>query len=789
MIFSYHWLKELSGTKKSPERLAEMLMAHSFEVESVAPYEHGLSSVIIGKVLTVEKHPDADRLWVATVATGKKDIRTIVCGAPNLTTGQKVAVALPGAHLPGGIEIKETELRGVKSSGMICSTKELGLGSDHTGILVLSEDAPIGKDFVRYAGLEDTVLDVKILPDRSCDALSYRGLAREIAALEGSVAPFLSAMKKPIRLRKSTKVPKVSIKTDRSRRYMALLLDHAVMCPSPLAVQTRLIVSGLRPMNVFVDLTNYLMLETGQPVHAFDADAIPSGGIVVRLARARERLILLDGTMLTLSKDDIVIADTKKPLALAGVMGGKHSGITDKTKRVVFEIASFDAKSIRRTEKRYRMPTDAAYRYERGIDTERPGEVAALLAQYTENWGIGQGISVRDVATKGEKPTLIILEQEKLESLLGTKIPLFQAVQYCSWLGLMVKKVPNRPALRVIVPARRPDLRDPEDLIEEIGRLSGYHHIVPKPLTLPAVPPVRDSGKAFERTLKTTLASMGFDEVMTYSFYGEKSLSQVDLPKAEHLSIANPMNPDQAYLRSSLFPGLYRALTTNAKYFTRFSLFEFGSVHRNEKAGPYEEKKVGLVTFGPAEGSDTATFLRFKARLEALFESVRTKVIWNEMAAGSFPAFRTGRVAHLTTANGSSLGFAGEINHALSRRLGSGTKAYFAELSVPTLSNHTKEEVVYRDFSRFPLAHRDISLIGPKTTSFNDIEIVLSEAGKPLLTSYELFDVFETETEKSFALHLSFGSVDRTLSGGAMDQVFAAIVAAAKERLGFRLKM
>lgn len=789
MIFSYHWLKELSGTKKSPERLAEMLMAHSFEVESVAPYEHGLSSVTIGKVMTVEKHPGADRLRVATVSTGKKDIRKIVCGAPNLAVGQKVAVALPGAHLPGGIEIKEAELRGVKSSGMICSSKELGLGSDHTGILVLPEDAPVGKDFVRYAGLEDTVLDVKILPDRSCDALSYRGLAREISALEGGVAPFLSAAKKPARLRKSTKVPKVSIKTDRSERYMALLLDHAVMQSSPLAIQARLVVSGLRPMNAFVDLTNYLMLETGQPVHAFDADAIPAGGIVVRLAKPRERLILLDGTALALSKDDIVIADTKKPLALAGVMGGKHSGITDKTKRVVFEIASFDAKSVRRTEKRYRMLTDAAYRYERGIDTERPGEVAVLLAHYAEAWGIGQGIAVRDIATKGEKPNVIILEQVKLESLLGTKIPLFQAVQYCSWLGLGVKKVPNRPALKVIVPARRPDLRDPEDLIEEIGRLSGYHHIVPKPLVLPAIPPARDSEKAFERTLKTMLASMGFDEVMTYSFYGEKSLSQVDLPKADHLSIANPMNPDQAYLRSSLFPGLYRALATNAKYFTHFSLFEFGSIHRNEKTGPYEEKKVGLVIFGPAEESDTATFLRFKARLEAIFGSVRTKVVWNEMATGSFPAFRSGRVAHLTTADGSSVGYAGEINHELSRRLGSGTKAYFAELSIPVLSNHAKEDMIYRDFSRFPLAHRDISLIGPKAVSFNDIEIVLSEAGKPLLVSYELFDVFETESEKSFALHLSFGSVDRTLSGEEMDRAFGAIVEAAKERLGFRLKM
>lgn len=789
MQFSYHWLKELSGTKKTPERLAEILMAHAFEVESVTPYEHGVSGVVIGKVMAVKQHPNADRLRVATVATGKKEMREIVCGAPNLAEGQKVAVALPGAKLPGGIEIKETELRGVQSAGMICSPKELGLGSNHEGILVLSEDAPVGRDFVTYAGLADTLLDVKILPDRSCDALSYQGLAREIAALEGGVAPFLTAGKKTLSLRKSSKVPKVSIKTDRSKRYVAILLENATLGQTPLSVQVRLVLSGLRPMNTFVDLTNYLMLETGQPVHAFDADAIPAGGIVVREAKAREHLTLLDGTSVALSKDDLVIADTKKPLALAGVMGGKHSAIGEKTSRVVFEIASFDAKSIRRTEKRHRLLTDAAYRYERGIDTERPGEVAELLARYADEWGIGDKLALRDVALKAPKPVVIILEQSLIESLLGTKIPLFQIVQYGSCLGLSVKKVPNRPALKITIPARRPDLRAPEDLVEEIGRLHGYHNIVPVPLSRPAVPAKPDTAKAFERHLKTMLASMGFDEVMTYSFYGEKSLGQVELPKESHLTIANPMNPDQSYLRSSLFPGLYRALATNAKHFSHASLFEFGSIHRNEKTGPFEEKQVALALFCPKEKSDAETFLRFKGRLEAIFEAVRIGVVWNEMVSGAFPAFASGRVAHLTTPDGKHIGYAGEIAPEWSRRLSGGVKAYFAELSVPILSSYAKEQVLYREFSRFPVARRDISLIGPKSTNFNDVEIVLREAGRPLLVAYELFDVFEVGEEKSFSLHLSFGSSERTLSRDEMDATFEKIVKVAGERLGFRLKM
>ncbi|MGB4834058.1 MAG: phenylalanine--tRNA ligase subunit beta, partial [Candidatus Moraniibacteriota bacterium] len=764
MLFSYHWLKELSGTKKTPQRLADMLMAHAFEVEAVMPYAHGLSDVIIGKVMTVKPHPNADRLRVAIVSTGKKTIHEIVCGASNLAVGQRVAVAVPGAKLPGGIEIKSAELRGVKSDGMICSAQELGLGDDHAGILVLPPDAPLGKSFSAYAGLEDTVLDVKVLPDRSCDALSYRGMAREIAALEGGIATFLSLTKRPARLRKSAKVPKVTLRTDRAKRYLAIRMDQVTPSPSPLLVLARLSLSGIRPRQAIVDLTNYLMLETGQPVHAFDADAIPKGGIVVRLAKARERLLLLDGTQIALSKDDIVIADTKKPLALAGVMGGKHSAISEKTQRVVFEIASFDAPSIRRTEKRHRLLTDAAYRFERGVDVDRPSEIAELLAIYAEAWGIGHGLTVREVASRPEKPTVILLELAYLERLLGTKLPLFQAVQYCAWLGLTVKKVPNQPVLRVVVPSRRPDLRNPEDLIEEIGRLHGYHTIDPLPLLRPAVPLVRDPAKKFERTVKTTLAAMGFDEVMSYSFYGEKSLALVALPKEEHLAVANPMNPEQAFMRASLFPGLYRALSANAKQSNRLSLFEFGSVHKRGDGGPQEEKHVALAVLTPAGDLAETDFLRFKARVEAFFQSVRVEVVWNELATGTPAAYRSGSVAHLTTRSGHSLGYAGEINPTLSGRLGSGTRSYFAELSVPAVMSETQDTIVYRDFSRFPLAHRDISLIGPKSVSFADLETVLLAAGGSLLVEHELFDVYVAGEEKSFALHLSFGSPERTLS-------------------------
>lgn len=787
MIFSYRWLKELSGTKRSPEKLAELLMTHAFEVESVAEYKHGLQHVVIGKVLTVKQHPNADRLRVAEVSVGKKQVHTIVCGAPNLALGQKVAVALPGATLPGGIMIKESELRGVKSSGMICSSKELGLGVDHEGILVLPEAASVGKDFVDYAELNDAILEVKILPDRSSDALSYRGLAREIAALEGYEAAFLKESNKKKLLKKGNKVPKITLKTKRCQRYLAVLLPKLGNISTPIVVQTRLLLSGLRPISPIVDLTNYLMLETGQPVHAFDADTIPKGGVVVREAKLHEKLVLLDDTELKLSSDDVVIADTKKPLALAGVMGGKHSGISAKTNRVMFEIAHFDATSIRRTEKRYHLLTDAAYRFERGIDLGRPNEVAPLLAEYAEAWGIGKDMSVREVGVKLPKPKTIVLELETVAKLLGVKVPLFEVVQYCSWLGFSVKKLPNRQALSITVPLRRRDLTQPEDIIEEIGRMRGYALIPPAPLHIPALPLVSDPGKRFERQLKESLVGLGFDEVMTYSFYGEKSMAMSGKDANDHLVIVNPMNSDQTYLRASLFPNLHRTVLSNSKNFDHFSLFEYGSVFA-DGASPKEIKHLGLLLVEPLVSSVETAFLAFKSKLEALFSLTGVIVEWESLATQAPRYFHPTQVAHLTLAQ-QSLGFVGVVHPNYTNRLGKKSILLYAELNGEVWKKLAKGEKVFRGVSRYPLAVRDISLIGPKEVSFDRLKQVIEAAGAPLLQSSELFDVYTTEKEKSFALHLGFGSTDHTLSSQEMDEKFDMIVKEAGEHLGLRLKL
>lgn len=788
MLFSYQWLKEFSGTERSPVALAQLLMTHAFEVESIKPYEHHLEHVVIGKVLSVKPHPNADRLRVAEVNVGKKDVREIVCGAPNLTKGQKVAVALPGAVLPGDIVIQTSELRGVLSQGMICSSKELGLGTDHSGIRVLPDAAPVGKDFVHYAGLDDTVMDIKILSDRSCDALSYQGLAREIAALEGGVPPFLRSHTVKRQLKRGGRAPKVTLKTERCQRYIALYLANLQSTETPLQAEVRLILSGLRPISPVVDLTNYLMLETGQPIHAFDAGHIGKGGIVVRGAKAKERLELLDGTFLALSSDDVVIADTKKPLALAGVMGGKQSGIQNTSKGVVFEVAHFDAASVRRTEKRYRLQTDAAYRFERGIDVGRASEVAELLATRISEWGLGQGVVAREVGAKLPKPITITLELETVAKLLGAKVPLFEMVQYCSWLGLSVKKLPNRSALLVTVPLRRPDLRFPEDLVEEIGRMRGYDTIVPQPLMLPTHPLPTDVHKGFERQVKQYLSAMGFDEVMTYSFYSEHALSESGRSIAEHLTLANPMNPDQAYLRASLFPQLFRTMLTNAKHYPQAAIFEYGSVYAQGQGKPDEQKTLGLLTYTKEADSPEQAWLSYKAQLESLFELMKARVEFEIPIVNVPRPYHPTRTARLLL-NGESFGWAGVVESGMVGRLGKKAVFCYAEFSAVALSESRESGVAYRPVPRFPLAERDISLIGPQAVSFDQLQRVIREAGSSLLQKCELFDVYTAGGEKSFGLHLGFGSQDRTLSGSEMDAAFDQIVKAVGEHLGMRLKL
>jgi len=796
MKYSYRFLKELSGTKKSAEQLARLLMTHAFEVEGIEKFSHGIEGVIIGQVVALAQHPDAIKLRVAQVEVGKGDIRTIVCGAPNIAEGQRVAVALPGVKLPGNIEIQVAKLRGIESHGMICSAKELGLGDNHAGILVLPEDAPVGASFAKFVLLDDSIIEVKILPDRGADALAYQGLAREIAALDGHAPHFGEKILKPVHFSSYNKAAKVVV-TDKlgCLRYGALMLKNVSVGDSPLWLQVRLILAGLRPINNIVDATNYLMLLTGQPMHAFDADKI-SGAVTVRRAKKNEKLVLLSGVTIKLSSDDLVIADSKKALALAGVMGGQSSMVTGETKNIFLEVANFEASSVRRTKNRHNLPTDASYRFERNIDANLVGDALREAAHLLPALCGGKIVGMRDIITKKILPWKINLSLDRVEQMLGASLPMFQVVQHLALLGLKVKKVANERVLSVTGPTRRPDLRDEWDLIEEIGRMHGYDHILATAPLVPLSAAIVNHEKAFERRTKEYMAGASFDELMTYSFYGDKEIASARLPLERHLELENPLSPDQKFLRMTLFPLHLRKAIQNLRQYDSFDCFEWGKVFAQDvkTKQPTEKAALSLLSVLPKKSEHGEAFFSLKGKVAAMFQALsidETKIILE--SPEKYKEMPVLAMLHPTrsacyVAGGNVIGVIGEVHPAALKSFGLETGIALSEFMALELLALQKRELTFIPLQKFPYARRDVSLTFPKAMTVGKVEVLLEEAGAPLLKDCELFDIYEQGDEKSFAFHLSFGATDRTLSSTEMDQAFDHIVALAETR-GGRLRV
>jgi phenylalanyl-tRNA synthetase beta chain len=789
MKYSYNWLKELSGTKKSPDQIARLLMMHAFEVEEVVKYEHGIEDVIIGEVMSLRWHPNSDHLHIASVRTGRDKEHTILCGASNIEVGQMVAVVLPGATLPGNFKIEERIIRGELSSGMICSPRELGIGENHDGILVLPEDAPLGALFSKYYGLDDSILDIKILPDRGGDALSHEGMAREIAALDGYAPSFTEKPKKKLRIPSYNRAPKVVIADKKiSPRYSGLLIKGVEIQESPLWLQTKLLVLGYRPKNNIVDITNYLMLLSGQPIHAFDADKI-TGGITVRRANKNEKLKLLTDTTIKLSPEDIVIADNSKALALAGVMGGLSSAITPATKNIFVEVAVFESASIRKTKQRHNLATDAAFRYERGVDPELATDILPLAASLILESASGKLFGLRDVQSLKRAPHKVLLSEDLVMDVLGVRVPLFEIVRLLALLGLKVKKKADKAVLEVTIPSRRPDLVDAWNLIEEIGRMRGYDKITPTAPLLPLTLPLEESTKKSEMLCKTKAVGFGFDEVMTYSFYGIKEIEAALLEKGNHAALESPLSPEYTYLRTSLIPLLLRKAKENTRHFESFSIFEYGKVFQLPSKGKLiETKELAFVEVVKAKSEEKA-LLALKEKLQAYLSSLGIEdVRFVALKESSDVPLKT--LLHPTRSaeiqlHGVTVGFLGELHPRVSKNFGIGeNRLAVASLLVDEVLHARTTEKTFVPLQKFPYATRDITLWFPKSVMASDAEEVVEMGGGELLKEKELFALYEKDGEKSFSFHLSFGAADRTLTTEEMDVSFDTIVALAKERFG-----
>lgn len=797
MKISTRWLKEYFPSNVKPEELARRLTLGAAEVESVTPVAEHLHHVKVGEVLSVSDHPDADQLHVVKVGLGGKTPTAIVCGASNVREGQKVAVALPGTTLPseeGNWTIEARTIRGVVSHGMICSEKELGLGLDHDGILELTPKAKIGATLAEVLGLNDTILEIenKSITHRG-DLWSHIGIARECGVLFG----------KPI----SVPVPPSVHGAHHRRlvvevgdaaacpRYLGVLMDHIKMGPSPRWMQDRLTGVGIRPINVVVDITNYVMMEWGQPLHAFDAqrcDASEKGAkkVVVRRAKRGEQLTTLDGVKRKTDPTMLVIADEHHPIAFAGVMGGEHSAIHEKTSSLILEAAFFDPITIRQSAQQLGLRTEASQRFEKKLSpvvTEYAFRRAVALLTGLAGGRVAS--EVVDVTTKPLKkqmaqPASLRMNTETFEQQLGFSLSKSRIVSILRALEFEVKDG-SSSSLTVTPPHFRPDVRLSEDVIEEVARVIGYENIEPKPLLGLLEPVRRSSEHEIEKRVSEVLVGAGFNEIYSYSFYGEDVLKKSGFKKSDHFELTNALSQDLKYLRTHMAPKMLAALKFNQKRFSQQWLFENGRVYCGEEAS-----RIAGVMMGVAD-----PFLRLKGAIEQCFrhldvsweEKVVTKSEASEQDASLFDA----QTILSCWAQGEEIGRMAMLHNDTRQRFGLKSDVAYAELHTQALARVWKPAYRIAGIPIFPSVLLDIAIVVPAEVRWQEVEAVIRKHATSL-RRLELFDVFIGpqigEGKKSLAIHLEFNHPKKTFDQKEADVIQQKIITSLKRRFGAVLR-
>ncbi len=774
MKYSYNWIRELSGTTKTVDEIAQLLLTHSFEIESIEDLSKGLERVVIGEVLTKEKHPDADRLSVATVNVGTETLH-IVCGASNLAAGQKVPVALAGAQLPCGLTIKKSMIRGMESNGMICAEDELGLGKDHEGIIVLPADAPVGELYAVYSGRNDAVIDIKILPNRGHDCLSHVGIANEIMALEGKRVHPLEGS-----LPNTSEKCGVTIDTKKCHRYIAVAMDNIKNNVTPSWIEHRLRACGIKPINAVVDITNYVMLETGQPLHAFSADLVQK--ILVRQAQKGERITLLDHTEKVLTSDDMIITDGIKPIALAGVMGGIDSGITETTTHIILESASFDAPTIRYTQRRYNLLTDAAFRYERDIDPNLTIYAAHRAVALLEDVCGARVAGTQDMYPSPVVNWHVTLSLPTVSRLLGVEIPKNVIEDILTRLGMDVGATDQNDVVIVTVPTIRRDLTSQEDLIEEIGRVYGYEEIVKRPLQEDIITPETNELRQCEYQILDVCVANGFDEIKGYSYYAREDAEAIGLNDENHVSVLNPLAPEYAIMRRSLMPELCRAIKKNLSYFPEVRICDIGRIYDpTGKALPDETLVLGIGVASRA--IDGTQFYEIKGLVENICAKCNIGEIYFDDVFDEnmehVPDLHATRRAIVRTESGVVLGWIGEVTKKAHKFYGiKKDRAAVGELHIMRILQEMRAQNFFAQIAKYPTVTRDLSMLVPQRTRVADIERVIYASGGEFIKDVDVFDIYDnTETgERSLAFHMIFGADERTLTSEEIDAQINVII-------------
>ena len=804
MKFTINWLKNYLDFDLSAQELADRLTMLGLEVDSVASLYPDLTGVRVARIVAVQPHPNADRLQLCDVDDGE-GMRRVVCGAPNARAGLVTALATPGTVMPGGMVIAAAKIRGEASAGMLCSATELGIGGAKSGIMELAADLSPGQPLSEALGLNDTLVEVDLTPNRP-DCASVVGLAREVGGVTGARIKHPAADQE-LQLTGGDLPFSVEVR-DREAcpRYAARLIRGVKIAPSPWWLQRVLLAVGLRPINNVVDVTNFVMLEYGQPLHAFDFAKLAGGRIVVRRANAGETLQTLDGTERKLDPEMLLICDDERAVAVAGVMGGGNSEVTDVTTDILLESAYFNPVSVRRTAKRLNLATDSSYRFERGVDPEGTvralHRAVALIVELTGGVVVPGGVD----SCEGLPIRLPIrLRAQRCADLLGIVI---SAEQIAARLAGI--EIPSRPldaeTLEVMVPGFRVDLEREIDLIEEVARVVGYNEL---PTTLPTVPlnfADSDPDRLLRAQVAGVMTAQGFFEAINYSFVTEKHFDQLGLaaddPLRATVRLRNPLSDEQSVMRTMLLPGLLENVRRNINHqVSDLRLFEIGKVfHPGPGELPREEVWLAAALTGrryPTApvfhfGQGAVDFSDLKAVVEQLLAEMRYDGV-KLLAEICPPRYVDASAALAVVAeNGTALGRLGRAQGECLRAFGIKNEVFFLELNLTALAQLAVQPKSFRSLARFPSVSWDLAVVVPEGVASGEIIAAISDAGESLIERVELFDVYQGDNIaagfKSVAISITYRDQEKTLADDVVQVVHQRIITMIAARFGGYLR-
>lgn len=790
MLLPIKWLKDYVDFDFDVKKLADGLSNSGSHVESIIIPSEGLDKIVVGKIEKIEKHPDADKLVICSVNVGE-EVLQIVTGAPNVFEGAIVPVALHGSTVAGGQKIKKGKLRGVESNGMLCSLEELGFENSvipkeaRNGIFIFPEGTEIGKSALETLFMDNEILELEITPNRP-DCLSMMGMAVETAASFD-----LKAKHNEINIQNevddfSDYFDDIEIETENCTRYYSKILKNIKIGPSPLWLQAYLMQAGVRPISNIVDLTNFVMLEYGEPLHAFDLDTLDTKKIVVRKAKDGEETVTLDGETRKLKSDDILITDGKNIIGLAGIMGGLDSEITDKTVNVLLEGANFNKENIRKTSRRLNLRSEASSRFEKGIDPNLAKTAVDRVCQLAQNMGIAEVVAGnKDVGDFSKEEKEIKLRHQKVVDLIGVDFSIEEVADILN--RLEIETDIKDDYILAKIPTFRLDLNIEEDLIEEVARVYGYDNVEPKKLRGTLTVGRKPRFRNVEDRIKNLLIGLGYSEFMTYSFVSPSSYKKANYDEDEKniIKILNPLGEDYSIMRTTLVPSMIDALAKNyVRGNENVGGFEIGNTFfPSEDELPSEKLKLTMGFY------DLGDFYYLKESIEKILWFLGINNLEVRRKETSF--LHPGRSAEFLL-KGESLGVFGEVHPKVLENYGLKKKAYVAELDFDKIVENTIDNYTYKELPKYPTMKRDFAFIMDREVDSVDLEKIAQKYGKDLLESFKVFDIYEGENieegKKSVAFSLVFRAADRTLEESEVTEICEKIVAEIESEIKAKLR-